>query len=73
MSQEENVKVLEPHQQRVVDEKIELEDKFKKLDQFILDNQIFQSLSEEDQELMKEQRAFMEGYLIVLEKRIARF
>ena len=72
MSEENNLK-LEPHQQRVLDEKIELEDRFKKLDQFILDNPIFQSLSEEDQVLMKDQKRYMEGYLSVLEKRISNF
>ena len=70
---EETIKEFAPHQQRVVDEKNELEDRFKKLDSFILDNPIFTSLPQEDQDLLKEQNNLMQRYLSVLEKRIARF
>ena len=66
-------KEFAPHQQRVVDEKNELEDRFKKLDSFILDNPIFTSLPQEEQDLLTEQKSLMERYLAVLIKRIERF
>ena len=69
----EETKTYQPHQQRVVDEKAELEDKVTKLGAFILDNPIYGNLEEEDKDLMNEQLKCMEGYLSVLEKRIAKF
>ena len=62
-----------PHQQRVVDEKIELQDKFSKLGTFILDNPIFTTLSDEEKEDLQDQYVAMQKYLEILERRISRF
>ena len=62
-----------PHQQRVIDEKNELQDKFSKLGAFILDNPIFPTLESEEQDDLQDQYIAMQTYLQVLEKRINRF
>ena len=62
-----------PHQQRVVDEKNELEDKFSKLGAFVLDNPIYMSLEDDDKQDLTEQYDAMEKYLIILERRISKF
>jgi len=62
-----------PHQQRVVDEKNELQDKFSKLGSFILDNPIFKSLETEEQIDLKSQYDVMGKYLDILQRRISRF
>lgn len=64
---------MQPHQQRVVQERDELQDRTQKLGEFILNNPIFQSLSEEEQTDMSEQHYFMSRYLEILDKRIKRF
>ncbi len=64
---------LQPHQQRVVDEKNELAEKVTKLGAFILDNPIFTTLEVSEQKDMHIQLFCMENYLNVLEKRINRF
>ena len=61
------------HEQRVVDEASELAVKVRALGAFILDNPIYLTLTEEDQELLNNQLRFMESYLETLEKRIKRF
>lgn len=66
-------KELQPHQQRVVDEKNELADKVTKLAAFILDNPIFTTLEASEQKDMHIQLFCMENYLNVLERRINRF
>lgn len=62
-----------PHQQRVVDEKNELQDKFSKLGTFILDNPIFATLDSEEQIDLQSQHDVMGTYLDILERRISRF
>lgn len=62
-----------PHQQRVVDERNELQDKFSKLGTFILDNPIFKTLETEEQIDLKSQYDVMGKYLDILERRISRF
>ena len=62
-----------PHQQRVVDEKNELQDKCSKLKVFILSNPIFNTLDAEEQTDLQRQSAVMETYLFILERRISRF
>jgi hypothetical protein len=62
-----------PHQQRVVDEKNELQDKHSKLGAFILDNPIFNTLDSEEQEDLRSQNDVMGEYLDILERRISRF
>ena len=62
-----------PHQQRVINEKNELQDKFSKLGAFILDNPIFPALDPEEQDDLQDQYVAMQTYLQILEKRINRF
>lgn len=64
---------LPPHQQRVVDEKAELDDRAHKLSQFIGTNPIFETLDADEQERMKEQNDVMWQYSEILGKRIAAF
>ena len=61
-----------PHQQRVVDEKKELDDKLTKLIQFF-DNALFQSISSDEQERLRRQSDIMTQYSVVLGERIAAF
>jgi hypothetical protein len=62
-----------PHQQRVIDEKKELDEKATKLSVFIGMNPMFESIAPEEQERMKEQCEIMWQYSEVLGKRIAAF
>lgn len=62
-----------PHQQRVVDERNELQDRRNKLIQFIQENPIFKTLEEGDQKLLKEQFEAMTWYQKILDSRITRF
>lgn len=64
---------FQPHQQRVVDEKAELDDKATKLSEFIGTNPIFETLDPAEQERMKEQCEIMWQYSEILGKRIAAF
>lgn len=65
-------KELQPHEQRVVDERNELNEKITKLHDFFK-NPIFQKLPEEDKNLLNEQSEIMMNYSDVLLKRINRF
>ena len=69
MKEEKN---LQPHEQRVVDERTELIDKITKLHAFFR-TEIFKNIQEEDQNLLEEQVQLMMNYSDVLLKRIARF
>lgn len=64
---------MEAYRQRVLDESRELGDKLEKLDSFIEDSPLFQSLDKADRRLLVDQRAAMTAYLAVLEARIDRF
>jgi len=64
---------MQPHQQRVVDEKTELDDKLTKLMSFIDGNPVYAELPEDEQKRLKEQAIFMRGYSDVLAERIAAF
>lgn len=64
---------MEPHQQRVIDEKNELDERAKKLSDFIGLNPIFAKIDGEEQERMKEQCEIMWEYSEILGKRIAAF
>lgn len=64
---------MKPHQQRVVDEKAELDDKAKKLSDFIWDNDIFLAIDPAEQERLKEQIYIMWKYSEILGARIAAF
>lgn len=61
-----------PHQQRVVDEKIELDEKIEKIEAF-LSNPIFLNLETLDQDALKNQLNYMRGYSSTLHFRIKRF
>lgn len=62
-----------PHQQRVVDEKRELDDKAKKLTDFICANPMFKTLDKDEQHRLKEQYFVMGQYSEILGRRIAAF
>ena len=62
-----------PHQQRVVDEKNELDTKAKALSNFIGNNPVFADIDAEEQERLKEQCEIMWQYSEILDKRIAAF
>jgi hypothetical protein len=62
---------MQPHQQRVVDEKKELDEKASKLSDFIGLNPMFDKIDSEEQERLKEQNDIMWQYSEVLGRRIA--
>lgn len=66
-------KVFAPHQQRVVDEKAENEERTAKLHAFILDNPIFPTLPAEEQDRLQIQANLMGKLSDVLGQRIAAF
>lgn len=66
------MKTLQPHQQRVVDEKAELDSKRDRLTEF-LKGPIFRSLPEDEQERLSRQASIMEQYSGVLAERIVNF
>jgi hypothetical protein len=63
---------MQPHQQRVVDEKTELDEKLKKLDAFGR-TELFASLPADEQGRLNRQHSVMEQYSAVLGERIAAF
>ena len=65
-------KQLQPHEQRVVDERTDLIEKITKLHAFFK-TEIFENLQEEDQKLLEEQSQLMMNYSDILLKRINRF
>ena len=64
---------LQPHQQRVIDEKTELDKKATALSEFIGSNPIFCTINPEEQERLKEQNEVMWQYSEILGARIAAF
>lgn len=64
---------LQPHQQRVVDEKAELDTKATALSKFIGESPIFTTLDAAEQERLKEQCELMWQYSEILGARIAVF
>ena len=64
---------MQPHQQRVVDEKAALDEKATALSNFIGTSPIFETLDQEEQERLKEQNDVMWQYSEILGKRIAAF
>lgn len=61
-----------PHQQRVVDEKTDLDVKIEKLEAFI-EGEIFSSLSDEEKDRLNLQLVTMDKYSDILGERIAAF
>ena len=64
---------MEPYQQRVVDEKNELEDKLGKLIEFIEESPTFPRLPDDEKNRLRRQKDSMKNYSDVLEERIAAF
>lgn len=63
----------QPHQDRVVKEQIELQEKLEKLDRFIKANTLFSTLSGMEQGRLRAQNVFMAGYNEILKERIGDF
>ena len=68
-----NTTQLKPHQQRVVDEKTELDTKATALSNFIGENPIFATIDAAEQERLREQCEVMWQYSEILGARIAAF
>jgi hypothetical protein len=64
---------MEPYQQRVIDEKAELDEKLAKLRAFTEDTEKFTRLDKNEQERMTRQKSYMAEYSRVLGERIAAF
>jgi len=64
---------MEPHQQRVVDEKTELDDKREKLSAFKASNPLYVKLPEDEQHRLSRQLAVMTEYSEILGERIGAF
>lgn len=64
---------MQPHEQRVVDEKKALDSKLDKLKAFIETNPIFKTLPAPDQYLLNRQFDAMAEYSHILSQRIERF
>ena len=63
---------MQPHEQRVVDEQVELERKLQKLNEFTKTS-TFELLATEDKTLLRMQLEVMRTYSSILGLRIARF
>lgn len=63
---------MQPHQQRVVQEKAELDEKIEKLEAFI-QSEKFKVVDSEDSFLLNQQLAYMLAYSNTLQMRIERF
>lgn len=64
---------LPPHQQRVLVEKAELDERLAKLSEFIADNPLFATLPDDEQERLRDQNLVMTQYSDILAERIAAF
>lgn len=63
---------LKPHQQRVVTEKAELDEKLKKLTDFF-GTEIFADLDDAEMDRLQRQAGAMESYSCILGERVAAF
>lgn len=64
---------MQPHQQRVIQERDELKAKATALSEFIGNNPVFETIDVDEQERLKEQCEIMWQYFEILERRIAAF
>ena len=64
---------MKPHQQRVIDEKNELDERAKKLGEFISTNPLFETLDPNEKERMRLQSDLMRQLSEILALRIAAF
>lgn len=62
---------LQPRQQRMLDEKRELDERLAKLEAFILDNPVWKTLHAGEQDRLARQARAMAQYSAVLDERIA--
>lgn len=62
-----------PYQQRLIDEKTELDEKLDKLHDFIQENPIFKTLPEDEQKRLQRQDLVMAELSQILSERIAAF
>ncbi|ECD4527331.1 hypothetical protein GR173_001169 [Salmonella enterica subsp. enterica] len=67
------MKELQPHQQRVVEESEQLQEKIARLGVFIDSSGIFREMCEEDKLLLCAQLAAMNAYYTILQTRIMKF
>lgn len=67
--------MLQPHEERVIVEKRELDDKLAKLKAFCFDpgSPLFKALAPADRDLLEDQYTAMDQYSTILGKRIDRF
>jgi len=65
--------IMLPHQQRVVDEKNELDVKVNALSKFISENPLFKTLDDAERTRLRKQLGFMQGYSTMLDERITAF
>ena len=61
---------MEPHQQRVLEERQQLRERLDRLENFLASD-LFRSLSHEDGVLLWAQRGAMAQYLAILDRRVA--
>ena len=64
---------MQPHEQRVVDEREELDGKIGKLCDFIGSSKIYKALPEPEQSRLTVQLHYMQGYSHILHERIRNF
>ena len=64
---------MQPHQQRVVDEKKDLDEKLSKLEVFIYESPVFSTLDGNEQYRLRKQSGTMKDYSRILGERIAAF
>lgn len=67
------MKKYAPHEQRVIDEMIQLDEKIHLLHAFIKTSEIYKALPVAEQDLLVQQRVAMRAYSAVLNQRIALF
>jgi len=63
---------MEPHQERVVEEKKELDAKLRKLDEF-METAFFEELDDTEKYLLRKQAQYMQSYSDTLRDRIELF
>jgi hypothetical protein len=64
---------MRPHEQRVVDEKTELDEKIGKLCDFIGSSKIYKGLPEDERSRLTVQLHYMQGYSHILHERVKSF
>lgn len=64
---------MQPHQQRVLEEQTQLQDRIEKLDRFINTNEIFSTLPQRERDLLASQLVVMRQYFDILTERMKGF